>query len=70
MEINVKKPKWLTQTDVFNQRGEVLGVKGLQSAIGEPSCLPFIEMKQAIGDRVAAWRKGPATHEYFSCGLN
>ena len=50
-------------TDVFNQRGEMLGVEGLQAVIGEASYLPFSEMKQAIVDRVAAWRKGPATDD-------
>jgi phosphoserine phosphatase RsbU/P len=50
-------------TDVFNQRGEMLGVEGLQAVIGEASHLPFSEMKQAIVDRVAAWRDGPATDD-------
>jgi sigma-B regulation protein RsbU (phosphoserine phosphatase) len=50
-------------TDVFNQRGEMLGVEGLQATIDEASYLPFSEMKQAIVDRVAAWREGPATDD-------
>jgi phosphoserine phosphatase RsbU/P len=50
-------------TDVFNQRGEMLGVEGLQAIVGEASCLPFSGMKQAIVDSVAAWRKGPATDD-------
>ncbi len=50
-------------TDVFNQDGEMLGVEGLQAVVGEASCLPFSEMKQAIVDRVAAWREGPATDD-------
>jgi len=50
-------------TDVFNQRGEMPGVEGLQAVIGEASYLPLCEMKQAIVDRVAAWRKGPATDD-------
>jgi len=50
-------------TDVFDQRGEMLGVDGLQAVIGETSSLPLNEMKQAIVDRVAAWRKGPATDD-------
>jgi hypothetical protein len=41
----------------------MLGVEGLQSVIGEVSSLPFEEMKQAIVDRVSAWRKGPATDD-------
>jgi hypothetical protein len=58
MEIDVEKPKWPTQADVFHQRGE-----GLQAVIGDASYLPFSEMKQAIVGRVAAWRKGPATDD-------
>lgn len=50
-------------TDVFNQRGEMLGVEGLRAVVGEASDLPFGEMKQAIVDRVAAWRDGPATDD-------
>lgn len=50
-------------TDVFNQHGEMLGVEGLQAIVAEASCLPFSEMTQAIVDRVAAWREGPATDD-------
>jgi hypothetical protein len=60
MEIDVEKPKWRTQADVFNQRGEVLGVEGSQAVIGDASYLPFSEMKRAIVGRVAACRNGPA----------
>jgi PAS domain S-box-containing protein len=46
-------------TDVFDSRGEMLGVEGLQRVVRETSLLPFTQMKQAILDRVAAWRAGP-----------
>ena len=46
-------------TDVFDSRGEMLKVEGLQNFIREAALLPFDEMKQCILDRVAAWRDGP-----------
>jgi len=46
-------------TDVFNSRGEMLGVSGVQEIVREASLLPAEEMKQAILDAVAAWRNGP-----------
>jgi PAS domain S-box-containing protein len=46
-------------TDVFDSRGEMLGVPGVQKFVRETSMLPFNEMKQGILDRVAAWREGP-----------
>lgn len=46
-------------TDVFNSRGEMLGVEGVQKFVRETSLLPFCEMKQGILDRVAEWREGP-----------
>jgi sigma-B regulation protein RsbU (phosphoserine phosphatase) len=45
-------------TDVFNSRGEMLKVEGVQSFVRETALLPFGEMKQGILDRVAAWRDG------------
>jgi sigma-B regulation protein RsbU (phosphoserine phosphatase) len=45
-------------TDVFNSRGEMLGVEGLQNCIRETALLPFATMKQGIINRVAAWREG------------
>jgi PAS domain S-box-containing protein len=50
-------------TDVFDARGEMLGVRGVQKFVRETSLLPFAEMKQAILDRVAAWREGPPTDD-------
>lgn len=46
-------------TDVFDARGEMLGVPGVQKFVREASLLPFHEMKQGILDRVAEWREGP-----------
>jgi serine phosphatase RsbU (regulator of sigma subunit) len=46
-------------TDVFDSRGEMLGVEGVQKFVRETALLPFSEMKKGILDRVAAWREGP-----------
>jgi len=46
-------------TDVFDSRGVMLGVPGIQKFVRETSALPFAEMMQGILDRVAAWREGP-----------
>ena len=46
-------------TDVFDSRGEILGIQGLQEFVRETALLPFVEMKKGILDRVAAWRDGP-----------
>jgi len=46
-------------TDVFDSRGEMLKVDGVESFVRETALLPFGEMKQGILDRVAAWRDGP-----------
>jgi sigma-B regulation protein RsbU (phosphoserine phosphatase) len=45
-------------TDIFDSRGEMLGVEGVQKFVRETALLPFREMKQGILDRVAAWREG------------
>jgi phosphoserine phosphatase RsbU/P len=50
-------------TDVFDARGEMLGVPGIQKFVCETSLLPFAEMKQGILDRVAAWREGPPSDD-------
>jgi PAS domain S-box-containing protein len=50
-------------TDVFDARGEMLGVPGVQKFVRETSLLPFAEMQQGILDRVAAWREGPPTDD-------
>lgn len=50
-------------TDVFDARGEMLGVEGVEQFVRETSLLPFSEMKQGVLDRVAAWREGPPTDD-------
>jgi PAS domain S-box-containing protein len=50
-------------TDVFDSRGEMLGVEGVQKFVRETALLPFNQMKQGILDRVAAWREGPSTDD-------
>jgi PAS domain S-box-containing protein len=50
-------------TEVFNSRGEMLGVEGVQEIVRQTSALPAHEMKQGILDGVAAWREGPPTDD-------
>jgi PAS domain S-box-containing protein len=50
-------------TDVFNSRGEMLGVEGVQKIVRQTSLLPFNEMKKGILDSVAEWREGPPTDD-------
>jgi len=50
-------------TEVFNSRGEMLGVEGVQKIVRQTSSLPPHEMKQGILDGVAAWREGPPTDD-------
>jgi phosphoserine phosphatase RsbU/P len=50
-------------TDIFNSSGDMLGVPGVQKFVRETSTLPFGEMKQALLDRVAAWRDGPPSDD-------
>jgi PAS domain S-box-containing protein len=50
-------------TDVFNSRGEMLGVEGVQKIVRDTSRLPFNEMKKGILDSVAQWREGPPTDD-------
>lgn len=46
-------------TEVFDSRGEMLEVDGLQNFVRETALLPFSEMKQGLLDRISAWRDGP-----------
>jgi sigma-B regulation protein RsbU (phosphoserine phosphatase) len=46
-------------TEVFDARGEMLGVEGVQKFVQEASLLPFGQMKQSLLDKVAEWREGP-----------
>ncbi|MGH9733515.1 MAG: PP2C family protein-serine/threonine phosphatase [Candidatus Acidiferrales bacterium] len=50
-------------TDVFDSRGEMLGVPGVQKFVRETATLPFGQMKDALLQRVAAWRQGPASDD-------
>jgi serine phosphatase RsbU (regulator of sigma subunit) len=50
-------------SEVFNSRGEMLGVEGVQEIVRQASSLPAGEMKQGILDGVAAWREGPPTDD-------
>ena len=50
-------------TEVFDSRGEMLGVEGLQEIVRQASTLPAEQMKQGILDGVAAWRNGPPTDD-------
>jgi phosphoserine phosphatase RsbU/P len=50
-------------TEVFNARGEMLGVSGVQEIVRQASSLPAEEMKQAILDGVTAWREGAPTDD-------
>jgi PAS domain S-box-containing protein len=50
-------------TEVFNSRGEMLGIEGVQEIVRQTSSLPPHEMKQGILDGVAAWREGLPTDD-------
>ena len=50
-------------TEVFNSRGEMLGIPGVQEIVRQTLSLPAHEMKQGILDGVAAWREGPPTDD-------
>jgi len=49
--------------EVFNSRGEMLGIEGVQEIVRQTSSLPAHEMKQGILDGVADWREGPPTDD-------
>lgn len=46
-------------TEVFDDRGEMLGVQGLRNFVRKCSLLPFDEMLPAILEQVESWRFGP-----------
>jgi sigma-B regulation protein RsbU (phosphoserine phosphatase) len=50
-------------SEVFDSRGDMLGIEGVQQFVREAALLPFHEMKHSILDKVAAWREGPATDD-------
>jgi len=50
-------------TEVFNSRGEMLGIEGVREIVRQASALPAREMKPSILDGVAAWRNGPPSDD-------
>ncbi len=50
-------------TEVFNSRGEMLGIEGIREIVHQTSTLSAQEMKQGILDGVAAWRSGPPSDD-------
>jgi PAS domain S-box-containing protein len=50
-------------TEVFNPKGEMLGVTGVREIVRNASALPAEQMKERILEDVAAWRSGPATDD-------
>jgi len=50
-------------TEVFNSRGEMLGIEGVREIVRQTSTLPAQEMKQGILDGVAAWRSVPPSYD-------
>jgi sigma-B regulation protein RsbU (phosphoserine phosphatase) len=50
-------------TEVFNNRGEMLGVEGLAELARQSAKRTLPQMKRAILDGVAAWRNGPHTDD-------
>jgi PAS domain S-box-containing protein len=50
-------------TEVFDSRGEMLGIEGLREIVRQTSTLSAQEMKQGILDGVAAWRTGLPTDD-------
>jgi len=50
-------------TEVFNSRGEMLGVSGLQEIVRKASSLPAEQMKDNILQGAAAWREGEPTDD-------
>ena len=50
-------------TESFNEKDDMLGVEGLAEIVRETAMLPLPEMTQAIVNRVAAFRRGPAADD-------
>ncbi len=49
--------------ETFNAQEEMLGIQGFAEIVQATANLPLPSMKQAIIDRVAAWRSGPPTDD-------
>jgi len=50
-------------TEVFNPRGEMLGIPGLQEFVRQASSLQAEQMIENVLDSVAAWREGAPTDD-------
>lgn len=50
-------------TESFDSQERMLGTNGLAEIVHQVASLPLPAMKQAILDRVAAWRSGPAVDD-------
>lgn len=50
-------------TEVFDHRGEMLGIEGFQEIVRANAKKSLPEMKQAVLDEVSAWRHGPPTDD-------
>ena len=50
-------------TEVFNHRGDMLGISGVQEIVRKSSSLPAKQMKQEILNEVTAWRYGAPTDD-------
>ncbi len=50
-------------TEVFDPRGEMLGVSGLQEIVRAAARKPLAEMKRSVLDGVEAWRDGSHTDD-------
>ena len=49
--------------ETFNAQEEMLGIQGFAEIVQATATMPLPSMKQAIIDRVAAWRSGPPTDD-------
>jgi PAS domain S-box-containing protein len=52
--------------EVFNSRGNMLGVEGLEEFVLQSARRPIPEFRQAILDGVMAWRRGPLADDDVS----
>jgi sigma-B regulation protein RsbU (phosphoserine phosphatase) len=50
-------------TEVFDRRGEILGVAGLKEIVQRAAGKPLREMKRMVLEEVDAWRYGPVTDD-------
>jgi phosphoserine phosphatase RsbU/P len=50
-------------TEVFNDKGAMLGVEGLQGVVQAAARRPLAEMKQAILEEIGRWRHGPPSDD-------